>query len=664
MARAPFGFTVCKVAEQGRIAAKRITRLADGSLSKSNYDNVTWWRFIPADAASLEAMADALRSLALKPERMLVMGEPVNGLNLRLPHRRLWADPAIATLHAVERAWAALDIDDVVVPDDMGKPGRLRDGFLAIIRTATGLPVAGLRKIWNRRAVAAAERRALTAEEIATIGAVKRADERKQLWPQAEAMAMTPDILADAVETAHLAGVVGEDGAIKASYLAMTSRILAEERTLSVLRTGQSSGGKSYATEKVVVTAPPECVVTITGGSPKSLVYMVVDDREALRHKVVVLGETAGFIGKSDVEDNPAATLVRELLTRGRADYHYVERGDDGMLTSKHLEAEGPIALITTSAREDLDPEMRNRFVAIPANESPKATRAIQKAQILGEAEKTSAEARRRAAKHRALQSWLQTLAPVRVILPDDLRRAIFAASCGMPDTVQTRRDVQFFLLAVKTSAALYMAQRPKDREGRVVASFDDYRHAHDSFDMFLAREYSVEIKPEEILVLAAIEALIAEDQEARAAQERAWTAAGAAFPLDHVLADQPTADFGYDKIQARLNMKSRNTLTRRIKALKAAGALTVEWGGVGQPATWKLLVSPAQARSGRCGQFMPTPSAVAIYLGDATGRESKVAELAAAAERLPDWAEGAAQNGPQEPPADGGEGDEEGCPF
>jgi hypothetical protein len=101
MARAPYEFTVCKVAEQGRIAAKRITWLADGSLSKSDYDNVTWWRFIPAEVASLEAMADALRSLALKPDRMLVMGEPVNGLNLRRPHRRLWADPAIATLHAV-----------------------------------------------------------------------------------------------------------------------------------------------------------------------------------------------------------------------------------------------------------------------------------------------------------------------------------------------------------------------------------------------------------------------------------------------------------------------------------------------------------------------------------------------------------------------------------
>jgi hypothetical protein len=132
MARAPYEFTVCKVAEQGRIAAKRITWLADGSLSKSDYDNVTWWRFIPAEVASLEAMADALRSLALKPDRMLVMGEPVNGLNLRRPHRRLWADPAIATLHAVERAWAALDFDDVVVPDDMGRPGRLADAAVYV----------------------------------------------------------------------------------------------------------------------------------------------------------------------------------------------------------------------------------------------------------------------------------------------------------------------------------------------------------------------------------------------------------------------------------------------------------------------------------------------------------------------------------------------------
>jgi hypothetical protein len=131
---------------------------------------------------------------------------------------------------------------------------------------------------------------------------------------------------------------------------------------------------------------------------------------------------------------------------------------------------------------------------------------------------------------------------------------------------------------------------------------------------------------------------------------------------MDHVLADQPTADFGYDKVQARLNMKSRNTLARRIKALKAAGALSVEWGGVGQPATWKLLISPAQARSGGCGQFMPTPGAVAFYLLDAPGRESKVAELVAAAERLPDWAEGAPQDRPQGKPPEGEDGED--CPF
>jgi hypothetical protein len=366
--------------------------------------------------------------------------------------------PFLAGMTALRRKAAALANGDaegaralIEAAAEFDDDELARDGFLAIIRKATGLPVAALRKIWNRRAAAAAERRALTAEETATIAAVKKADERKQLWPQAEAMAMTPDILADAVETAHLAGVVGEDGAIKASYLAMTSRILAEDRTLSVLRTGQSSGGKSYATEKVEKMMPPECLVSITSGSPRALIYMVADNPEALKHKVVVVHETAGFIAGSDVDDaNPSTAVVRELLTRGRADYPYVEKNDQGNLVTKKLVAEGPISLVTTSARNNLDPEMQNRFVAVPANESPKATRAIQKAQILGEAEKTSPEARHRATKHRALQSWLQTLAPVRVILPDDLRRAIFAASGGMPDTVQTRRDVQFFLLAVR----------------------------------------------------------------------------------------------------------------------------------------------------------------------------------------------------------------------
>ena len=53
----------------------------------------------------------------------------------------------------------------------------------------------------------------------------------------------------------------------------------------------------------------------------------------------------------------------------------------------------------------------------------------------------------------------------MRVVIPDELLEAI-AAVGGMPLTVQTRRDVPLFLLAVKACAAIHMARRQRDAEG------------------------------------------------------------------------------------------------------------------------------------------------------------------------------------------------------
>jgi hypothetical protein len=52
-----------------------------------------------------------------------------------------------------------------------------------------------------------------------------------------------------------------------------------------------------------------------------------------------------------------------------------------------------------------------------------------------------------------------------------------------------------------------------------VIAEFEDYDAAHDAIDGFLAASYSTTLKPPEIAVLAAIEALIDEDQKHRAAE-------------------------------------------------------------------------------------------------------------------------------------------------
>jgi hypothetical protein len=371
------------------------------------------------------------------------------------------------------------------------------------------------------------------------------------------------------------------------------------------------------------------------------MVYMVADDVTALKHKVITLHETAGFIaGRDTADDNPATALVRELLTRGRADYRYVERDDDGRLASKHLEAEGPIALLTTSARDNLDPEMRNRLISAPVNESQRTTRAIQLAQIAGEAAKNSREARRHAKKHRAFQRWLQAQAPIRVVIPDDLRRAILAALGELPLTVRTRRDVPAFLLAVKASAALCVAQRMKDSKGRVIAQIEDYRAAHRAIDGFLALEYSSKLKPEHIVVLAAIETLIAKDQKARAIKEEGWKAAGEAFPIDHIRSQEPKAKLSYDLVQTQLQMGSRDTLAKRIKSLKAAGAVAIERERVGKPWIWELITPAAKAQTAQSSGFMPPPEEVESFLGNEAERDAKIAELVAASGRLPDWSD------------------------
>jgi hypothetical protein len=127
-----FGFTVCEAAEEGLIAAKRITRRPDGSLCISHYDKVTWWRFLRVVVASHEALADRLSGLAMLPRCMFVMGCPIGSLDLGKKHLRRWAVPAEATLCALGRAWMPLDFDDVAVPAGLGCPHRLGDAALHV----------------------------------------------------------------------------------------------------------------------------------------------------------------------------------------------------------------------------------------------------------------------------------------------------------------------------------------------------------------------------------------------------------------------------------------------------------------------------------------------------------------------------------------------------
>lgn len=112
-----FEFTICESAEQGRCPTKTFTRQPDGSLSKQNYSYITWWRFRPLRAPSIDVLAVRLRFLADDPTAMLIHGEPLDWDGKY--QARLWADPAVATLRAVLRKSIAIDIDKKPLPPEM-----------------------------------------------------------------------------------------------------------------------------------------------------------------------------------------------------------------------------------------------------------------------------------------------------------------------------------------------------------------------------------------------------------------------------------------------------------------------------------------------------------------------------------------------------------------
>src|SRR5262245_59173945 len=135
-----FAFTVLKVADRGKYAAKRITGRSDGSRDVLAYDHVRKWRFHPRNVAGLEHMAAFLGSLATRPDLMVVMGAPRPGLDLARPQLRRWADlnPVGNTLIDVPRSWVAIDVDDYGVPEPFGLADHLADAAAFVRDDALG----------------------------------------------------------------------------------------------------------------------------------------------------------------------------------------------------------------------------------------------------------------------------------------------------------------------------------------------------------------------------------------------------------------------------------------------------------------------------------------------------------------------------------------------
>lgn len=169
-------------------------------------------------------------------------------------------------------------------------------------------------------------------------------------------------------------------------------------------------------------------------------------------------------------EDGPAASAIRSLMTDREMAYEVVEKGEDGRFTTRRIVKPGPTGLITTSLKPFGD-QASTRMLTVPISDSAKLTRLILHAHA---ERRNAAVCPPDLTPWVAFQRWLALTGERRVVIPF----AHALADAVPADAVRMRRDFPQLLSVIQAIALLYQWQRPRDPQGRIVATLEDYAQA------------------------------------------------------------------------------------------------------------------------------------------------------------------------------------------
>jgi len=310
-----------------------------------------------------------------------------------------------------------------------------------------------------------------------------------EAWGICEELAIEERILNSFCTDIRRAGVVGEEQLAKVLFLSMVSRFL--QRPVSVAVKGPSSGGKSFVVEKVLNFFPDATYHALTGMSERNLAFC----EEPLSHRFLVIYEAVGM------EGDIASYFIRSLLSEGRIDYEFVDKGPDG-LKSRKVEIEGPTGLITTTTKIALHPENETRLLSLTVTDTPEQTKDIFLAMA------SDAEPLIDHNQWHSLQTWL-TSGEHRVYIP-------FAeplAELVQPTAVRLRRDFKTILNLIKAHAILHQASRERDADGQIIANIDDYAVIRDLVADLIAEGVEVTVSRPVRETVNEVEELINDDK-------------------------------------------------------------------------------------------------------------------------------------------------------
>ena len=573
----------------------------DGGARGSNFEPIGW------DAANALAEwtdPEALQSAALSRAKPFAATEAV-GVEAKPPPDEENISVTIrgaTTVSEIKAASATLDKDDIEGAKRLieaalaAKANTIEaDQIVKAIARSFRVPKAGVEQLWRDIEQAKRVLNAPTEVELAEAESRERLAKRAELYERCKYIATNPRLLDEMADLVRSLGVVGERHAVLATYLTATSRLCCD-RAISLLRRGAAASGKNHLVEAVFKLIPPASIVTAVGGSPKSLAYYGgVDADDALKHKVIYVPEAAAIADKHGVESE-FTTMLRVLISECRLVYQTVQTQEDGPPITVTVTKDGPIAVVITSARPNIEEEMMTRLMVVDADESSDQTHAIIENTLT---DRHDAVAEGEPNKWVDFQRWLELSAPYDVIIPyiSAVRQA-HSDQARLP--LRYRRDIANFLTAIKTSAILHSAQRERDKRGRIVADLADYEAAHTAFDRDMGGLYSVNVPDTIKAVVRAIEAMIERERHSGQTDQGLRT---------------DSAKVTYDLLTTALGINSNDTAGRRLKDAQKRGLIEqVEPpDGFGKTTArrYRVLVPSTDLDKREIGGVFPSPDAV-----------------------------------------------------
>jgi hypothetical protein len=284
-----------------------------------------------------------------------------------------------------------------------------------------------------------------------------------------------PDLMIQFILTVQSYGVVGEGGGIIATKLTLVSRLLDDPANL--LRTGPPSSGKNAVVSGVLHLANEgDDYVFLTAGSAKALVYLP----GGLKHKLLYMPEAASLASRHGEED-PSAVMIRTWISEGKLVYYTVEEVHDRNTgrtakVGREVKLEGPIAVILTTARDNVEDELMTRLLVSAANESQQQTVAVTKRAADKAAGKVQSLDQSVVDMWRAVETCLriQSKSGNKVVVP-------FADKIHTKSSfnkIAQRREFSLLMSLTMASALLHQWQRERQPDGAIVATKLDYYYA------------------------------------------------------------------------------------------------------------------------------------------------------------------------------------------